>query len=295
MKHKTVALSCLLCVASCIPVFSQNAEDLVSKYGEENGKGYMQPAADVFGATFNSGLFHSAAIKKLGFQAYLGVVTTAAFIPDKRKVFMATTEGDFTPVQTAEAPTILGAAESVEVSGEGGTVYVFPGGLNISMVPFAMPQLSIGSLYGTDVTVRFFALSLSEDVGNLNLFAIGIRHSISQYFEGFPLDLALGGYYNRFVLGDLVESSSWLISGQASKSLKFLTFYGALGYENATFDLQYDQETEDAEIAFELKGSNTIRFTAGVTFNLGPLRLNVDYSLASQQVLTAGLGFAIGE
>ena len=29
----------------------------------------MQPLADAFGATFNTGLFHSATMKKLGFQA----------------------------------------------------------------------------------------------------------------------------------------------------------------------------------------------------------------------------------
>jgi len=39
-------------------VKSQDIESLLEKYTQENGQAYMQPLADVFGASFNSGLFH---------------------------------------------------------------------------------------------------------------------------------------------------------------------------------------------------------------------------------------------
>jgi hypothetical protein len=295
MKFRSFILSGFLSVLTCISAFSQDIEDLVSKYTDENGKGYMQPLADAFGATFNSGLFHSAHLKKMGFQMYLGIIPSVAFISEKRETFTATTEGSFTPVQTAEVPTLFGPSESTEVSGDGGTVYVFPGGLNVTMVPFAVPQLTLGSVFGTDVTIRYFSFSLNEDFGDLKLFSWGLRHSISQYIPALPLDLAVGFYNQYFSLADLVESNSWMISAQASKHIKIFTIYGGLGYENSKMDISYTSEEDATEISFNLKGSNTIRFTAGVTFNLGPVKLNIDYNLADQSVLSAGLGIGINE
>ena len=295
MNTKQIIPAILLIVLSNTLAYPQTVEDLVSKYTEENGIGFTQPLGDALGATFNSGLFHSAHMQKLGFQMYLGLVTSGAFFSEKRETFMATTEGNFTPLQTAEVPTVVGPAESVEVNGDGGTVYVFPAGMNVRMLPFAVPQLTIGSVYGTDVTFRYFARSFNEDVGDLDLFSWGIRHSVSQYFSTLPLDLAVGLYNQRLRLGDILDCNSWFVVAQASKKIKIFTFYGGLGYENAKMDLEYTYEAEDTKVAFQLKGSNNIRFTAGVTFNLGPVKLNVDYSLASQSVLSAGLGIGIGE
>ena len=145
----------------------------------------------------NDGESHSK-LKKI-----VGVVTFVAFISDKRKTFTATTEGDFTPVKTAEVSTLFGPTDPVEVTGDAGTVYVFPGGLNVSMLPFAVPQLTLGSVFGTDLTVRYFAYSTNEDIGKLNLFSWGLRHSISQYVPVLPLDLAVDFYSQQFRLGTL--------------------------------------------------------------------------------------------
>jgi predicted porin len=82
---------------------------------------------------------------------------------------------------------------------------------------------------------------------------------------------------------------------QASKTVKIFTFYGGLGYENSKMKIEYTNQDDDTNISFDLTGSNNIRFTAGLTFNFGPVKLNVDYNLASQSVLCAGLGIGIGD
>jgi len=294
MKTKLIFPAFLIVLFSIPGAYSQNFESLVSKYTEENGKGYMQPLGDALGATFNSGLFHSAHIQKLKFQFYLGVVPSTAFFSAKRETFTASTEGDFTPVQKVKVPTVVGPAESVEVNGNGGTVYVFPAGMNISMLPFAVPQLTLGSVYGTDLTFRYFAYSFDEDIGKLSLFTLGIRHSISQYFSALPLDLAVGVYSQHLTLGDILDCNSWFAVAQASKRIRIFTFYGGLGYENTKTDIEYDRD-DDSQVSFSLKGSNSIRFTAGITFNFGPVKLNVDYNIASQSALSAGLGIGINE
>ena len=297
MNLKRIILFTLAVFFSFSITTSQDIEELVSKYTENNGKGYMQPLADAFGATFNSGLFHTAGLKKLGFQAYLGVVASTAFISDKRTTFEATTQGFMYPDPeiTATAPTVFGPGEAVSVDGPGGTAYVFPAGMNVKMIPFAIPQLSVGSVYGTDLTLRFITFNLGEDFGDLSVFGWGIRHSISQYVEALPLDVALGIYNQSFKAGDIVSANAWVVSAQASKKVLIFTFYGGLAFENTRLDLEYYNDEEDVDIAFNLKGKNSIRLTAGITFNLGPAKLNVDYNIASQSVLSFGLGIGIGE
>ena len=295
MNLKRIILFTLAVFFSFSITTSQDIEELVSKYTESNGKGYMQPLADAFGATFNSGLFHTAGLKKLGFQAYLGVVASTAFISDKRTTFDATTQGFTDPEITATAPTVFGPGEAVSVDGPGGTAYVFPAGMNVKMIPFAIPQLSVGSVYGTDLTLRFITFNLGEDFGDLSVFGWGIRHSISQYVEALPLDVALGIYNQSFKAGDIVSANAWVVSAQASKKVLIFTFYGGLAFENTKLDLEYHNDEEDVDIAFNLNGKNSIRLTAGITFNLGPAKLNVDYNIASQSVLSFGLGIGIGE
>ena len=293
MEHKRI-VTALFTMILLIPAgFSQDLDALVSRYTEKNGPGYMQPLADATGSVFNSGFFHGANMKKLGFQAYLGIITSAAFIPEKNKTFEAVTEGFFTPEQTAEAPTVFGPAKAVSVDGDGGTVYVFSGGLNVNMVPFAIPQLTLGSVYGTDVTFRFFSYSFEKDIGDLTQFSWGIRHSISQYVPDLPLDIAAAFYNSYFKVGTYIDCSSWMISAQASKRILIFTFYGGIGYESSKLNIDYHDE--DTSIAYDLKGNNSVRLTAGITFNLGPVKLNADYNLASQSSFSAGLGIGIGD
>jgi hypothetical protein len=296
MNIKRIIPALMIAVFFSIPVLSQNIDDFISRYSKANGSGYLQPLADVFGANFNTGLFHNAHIKKMGFQLYLGVVASTSFIPDKRKTFMATTEGSFAPVKTAEVPTVLGPAKAVNVSGNNGTVYAFPGGLDVSMLPLAVPQLTVGSVFGTDVTIRYFGYNINKDIGKLTVFSWGLRHSISQYVKVLPFDLAVGFYKQQFNVGDLVKCNSWFVSAQASKRIALFTFYGGLGYENSKMNFHYNYQNDNTQVIdFSLTGSNKIRLTAGLTFNLGPVKLNVDYNLASQSVLCAGLGIGIGQ
>jgi len=273
----------------------QDFEDFMRKYTGANGKAYMQPLADAFGANLNSGLYHNAYIKKNGFQLYVGVAVMDAFIPESNKTFTGTTQGYFSPETSARVPTIFGSSEVVTVEGEGGTTYAFPGGLDISNLPLAVPHLTVGSLMGTDATLRWAAYDIGDEVGKVALFGWGLRHSLSQYLPLKPVDMAVGFYSQLFSVGDVVDATGWVANIQASYPWRFITFYGGLGYERSTLDIAYTYEADDSEVAFDLTGGNTIRTTLGLTLNLGPLKIHSDYTLASQSLLTLGLGVGIGE
>lgn len=274
---------------------AQEIQDLFERYGADEAGGYSQPLADALGANLNSGWFRTAAIHKNKFQLYLGLIVQSATIPEKQRTFTTSTPEHFSPSTTVEAPTIFGPVEGVRVQGANGTAYTFPGGANMKMMPFAVPQISVGGIFGTELLVRFVAADLSDDVGDLKIFGWGIRHSLSQYCKDMPVDIAAGYFYNRFSLGDLSDSRATLINLLASYRMGILEIYGGPGYETSSLDLSYERsggEKEEVDIA--LDGENTIRFTIGVTFNLGALKMNFDYNLARQSVASAGIGLGFG-
>ncbi len=273
---------------------AQKLEDFVSKYTGENGTKYMQPLGDVVGANLNSGFFHNADLKKLGFQMYIGVQTSLAFVSDDNKTFMGVPENELFGTTPIKTPTVFGDIDGGEAVGTGGTVYRFPGGLDIGMVPLLFPQLTVGSVFGTDLTLRFTSLNLGNDFGKLNLFGVGVRHSISQYIPLMPVNIAVGYYYQTFKIGDIVDATTGFASLQASYKLLIFTFYGGLGYETAKLDIGYQFE-DGTDISYNLDGSNSVRLTTGVTFNMGPVKLNVDYNIAKQGTLNFGLGIGINE
>lgn len=284
---------CIFMVTSNL--HAQEFEDFVSKYTGANGQGYMQPLADAFGANLNSGWYHNAYIRQQGFQLYLGVSAMSAMIPDDNKTFRASTQGFFTPEQTAQAATIFGGTEPKYVEGDDGTVFVLPGGLDMQRLPLAVPNLTIGSLFGTSASFRWMAYDLGDEVGTVSLLGWGLRHSLDSYLPPNPLNVAVGFYMQQFDVGDVVDASGWLASAQASYQWRMLTFYGGLGYENSTLDIQYTYEADDSEIAFDLAGNNALRATLGMTLNLGPVKINTDYNLAHQSIFTLGLGLGFNE
>lgn len=304
MKRSVLLLFTLVFLVS---VQGQSLEDYLSKYTQENGKQYLQPFADAFSADFNSGLFHNARLKKMGFQLYVGVVAQVAVIPSSAKFFQAYTEsGIFDPEGPYSVPTVFGPTEGkvVPIKASGNLLeYAFPGGFDLDYVPLAMPQITIGSVFGTDFTARYASIDVT-DVGKIKVFGWGLRHSIDQYLDVLPIDLAVGYYNQSFKIGEYMDASANVLNLQASYSIPVLTFYGGFGYENSKVDVQYTYEGPDVspasinrgdQILFEMEGANTMRFTLGMTINLGPVKLHGDYNMAKQNTFAVGLGIGINE
>ncbi len=271
------------------PVHAQKLNDFAAKYGNENGAGFMQPLADAFGANINSGLFQTANVPLTGFHLNFSVMLMGAPTTDSRKTFSAKTEGFFAPATTTDAPTVFGSTRGKIVTGNGGTAYVFPGGLNMSIFTIGVPQITVGSFYGTEATVRFFQAKVGDNIGQLKLWGIGARHNINQYFKKLPLDVAFGIYQQHFEIGDIVSANATLISAQGSYTASVITFYGGPAVEISNMDVNYDGSS--GKISLSLKSQNSVRFTVGTALTLAFFRLYADYNLASQPAFVLGFGF----
>jgi hypothetical protein len=288
MRRILIAVAAFTALVSA-PLSAQNVENLLSRYVGVNADGYLGPVADYLGASLNGGWTRKARVEP-GFSLRLSLVAAGAPIADKRRTFTGTTDGDFTPVTTREAPTIFGPAEEVVVQGQGGTEYVFAAGLDQTLMATLVPQLEIGSVAGTMLKVRWFGYDAEDDLGDISLMGVGLTHDLSRHFGNLPVDLAVGAYWQSFEIGENLETTAILASLHASRSMGLLTLYGGLGYENSTTDIHFSVSGLEDEVDISLDGDNTVRANLGLSLKLAFFELFADYALASQNAFTIGLG-----
>jgi len=290
----------LLCAILFSPSQSQNTfEQTIEQLSSDNVQGFIQPMLDSFGANMNSGFPGSARIKTRGLTFRVQFIGIGTLIGDAEKTYMATPPAPFAqdPVETA---TVFGG-EGTSVQHQSGIQYKFQNGqVDTRVMPFAVPQLTVGDVFGTQLSFRYAPIPSIDDFPEINLFGLGVRHSVSQYLPHVPLDLAAGVFYQTLSIGDLIDSKAFALTAQASKTFLVLTLYGGLQYETADVNLSYTYtgplppgDQSNRNISLDLKGENRFRLTTGVGLSLGILHLHTDVSFGKVTVLTAGLGFGI--
>lgn len=326
---------------------AQDLSSTIGKVGSQYAKGYLAPAADAFGVDLNSGLFHTAkvgGILPFGLNLYVGLKVSAAIIPSSDQTFsMSYTDtvafsrtyaGQLldikvpTTVTVDNAPTIFGDANrtgqvmfavhqdtTLSVGGvsrtfsldSSGTVPTISGLGKIGIAPLPIPQIGLGSIFGTDIFVRYLPKIKISDYGSVQLLGYGIRHDVSQYIPFCPVDLAIQLGWQNFSISDtsggkLVKESTFAANIEVSKTIAVITFYGGLQIESSSMDVSYnfvpeattfDPNPKPIPISFSLKGKNNFRALLGLTFGLGPVTINADYNIGAVNSVSAGIGVTI--
>ncbi len=267
--------------------------DRFEKLSENNLKSYAQPFATALGTALNSGAYHSASIPDL-FGFSISFRAMYILVPDDQTTFTPTVPPGYTSSSTA---TIFGK-DGKAFAGPGGYI-VYPSGIDVTSVPFAIPQVA-GSFMGSELMLRYFPkISLGET--DLNFFGFGLRHSVSRYIPLVPVDIAVQFLYNSLTVTDLVDLKNIGFNAHASKSFGIFTLYGGLQYESTTFEVTYEIKgdpnsgdpglQQDKKTTVSIDGDNNFRFTLGGALTLAVVVLNLDFSLGSQSVISSGLSF----
>jgi hypothetical protein len=180
---------------------------------------------------------------------------------------------------------------------------------NIPVFPLFAPQLTIGTFYGSSVSLRYIpAIKVNKKLGDFSYFGIGVQHNPAAWLPfPLPLDVSIGLFTQTMKLGTTFKSSATTFGIFGSKTFGTGAFnvapYGGFSYESSSADVSYDYNIEIAvpgvtgtvtspqHITFNLVGENSARITLGAAFKLGFLSLNVDYNIAKYNVVSAGLGF----
>jgi hypothetical protein len=268
-------------------------ENAIRQLDSDMVRGYLQPFLDGFGANMNSGFSGSSDIGN-GFHLRVDIVGMGTLVGSAQKTYKTTPPLPF-PQQEVETATIFGGQGAVVTGPNGLRYYMQNGQLNVDFIPFAIPQLTVGNVFGTQAMFRFFALSGEGDIPSINLFGLGLRHQVSRYLPASPVDVSAGIFYQNFSIGDIMDSNSMAYGLQASKKFSVLTLYGGLQYESTNVDLTYTftgfGSEGDEVVDLSLKGENTFRVYAGAGLSLGFLHLRGDVGLGTVTAISVAIGF----
>ncbi|MVM28943.1 hypothetical protein GO755_02780 [Spirosoma sp. HMF4905] len=250
---------------------AQSVNEYLNAYVGQNKEGYLQPLADLVISGMNTGLQPSVRIENR-FYVRFNLVGLGAMPMASQKTFTATTEGSFAPRQTAIVPTIVGENNSVSVAGTNGLTYVFPGGYALKYLLWGVPQLTIGGIKGTELSLRLVPYDFGGDFGKLQILGLSARHDIGQYFlKNSPLVLNVGYAYNKSDIGRYISLQSHFAYIQAGVSNKHLGAFVWAGYQTGTFDVlySYTENNSPQQIAANLKTKQPFLGGIGLHAQLG--------------------------
>lgn len=296
-------LAVLLAIAGMLAcaLVSPASADLSSKLGALEGnnlKGYLAPLPNAMSTTMNSGIFQSGGVPKQGFSVNFGVHINGASFEDADRVFTPT---DPDGSQSGPVPTVVGDGAAVPHNGPYGQA-VYPGGLDISQFLLPMPQLTIGSVMGTRATVRWFAMDFkNNEIGKIDFLGVGAQHSLNQYIQGLPVDVAIGGFYQKLKLGDgLLDTKALHFDVTASHKfggLIKLEPYVSVGYDTFDMKVKYKftgsgpQNGETLTVDFDqIKNKH---LAAGAQLSLAVVKLHAEFVSAANTGAAIGLSFGL--
>lgn len=178
---------------------------------------------------------------------------------------------------------------------------------DIPLLPLGAPQLTVGTIYGTQVAIRYLpSVKISEELGESKYFGFGIQHNIGQWIPvPMPVDLSAGFFTQNLKIGTLLESKATEYGLYASRTFGpgalNVTPYAGFSLQSSKMTVNYDynysvmingiEQKQTDKISFDLEGENTTKLTVGLAFKLGFLNLNVDYNVAKYSTVGAGVGF----
>lgn len=291
----TLALA-LVCVAGISPPAGAQLSENLGALTGENTRKYLGPLPDALSGTMNAAIFTSGNVPKIGVNFQIGLKLMGVKFDDKDRLYTPTDPPGFTGVPPIEqAPTVIGGTGAVAQSGQGGATMYYPGGFDIDQFAFAAPQLTVGNLMGTRAVVRWFAHDFSAEdfIEKISFFGIGAQHSISQYFDALPVDLAAGIFYQSFKINeDLVNTKTIHVDVTGSRNFGLVQPYAAIGLDSFKMEANYeDSNNPGTFIAVDFDRSTHTRLTAGVLANLPVVKIHAEANLAATNGVAVGLSF----
>jgi len=177
---------------------------------------------------------------------------------------------------------------------------------DISFLPFAAPQVGIGTILGTRAVFRYIpeieipGVDVTEDIGAFSWFGWGVQHNPGVFFPTpLPLDISVGFFKQTLKVGDIFEANTTAYGLTVSKQLGTgafnITPYAGYLIEKSEMHFTYDfvVDDEEFEIDFTLEGENKSRITLGLSLRLLLFNINADYNIGNYNSITVGFMFAI--
>ncbi len=210
---------------------------------------------------------------------------------------------DASVIVATKATTIQANNQSYNVPAENIVLGDVRGILNDpGIFPSFAPQLSVGTVFGTQATVRWLPkITIDGDVGDLKYFGFGIQHNPAIWFSNpLPVDLSFSFFTQHLEIGTgVLDVNTTAFGLNVSKTfgnfLASVTPYAGFLIENSEMKADYDYEIAPGlviPVQFELDGENDNRLTLGLGASLVGINIFADYNFST--VNTASLTVMYG-
>ena len=337
VKTVVLVLCTLLTIHSVSAQTDQNDSfiDRIKQLDLSNLAAYADPLMTSLGVALGTGIFYSAYSHDV-FEFDVGLRVMNVGIPASARYFTGTAvvcslangQLDCYDVEVENTSTIFGPGETTTVPTSGTAIAippVFPGGFDITSLPFAIPQVNIGLPFGFEIGLGYLPLALTFPLNrekNLYFLRLGGKLGINKFpflrKVTLPCALAIGGFYQRARLkGEAgvgeVTMTLWNLQVLASRRLDTRSFFDVepfvgAGIEGTKFNFQYDFEKvipdtvgglptdsiaviEDIDVNFYQQ--SRLRAIIGMTFYLGPVYLHYDYNIVTYKTHNIMLGVTV--
>lgn len=284
------ALTLTALLLTAVPASAQLDANLGSLEGD-NAKGYLTPLSGALAATLNSSIFTTANVGQGVFSGHLQVNVMGVSFDDADRTYRPGDPTGFQSTETVDAPTVIGDTQAVEQSGQNGTVLYHPGGFDLENFTIAAPQLELSGFLGSRALIRWISVDLGDaDLGSLELFGLGVQHSISQYLAAPPVDLAVGVFWQSFKIGDgLVDADALQFMAMASKQYSVIEPYVGLGFDMFDMQSEYTDDSSGENVAVDFDPESNVHMTAGARLNLKYVQIHGEFNVAAETGVAVGL------
>lgn len=184
------------------------------------------------------------------------------------------------------------------------------GGDYKTMIAF-VPQFEMGSLWGTEMLVRFIPpVKLSEEIGKFAFYGLGLKHSLTRYFDDPGFDLAVQGVFQITSLENTVGVTGASLKADAnimnlnihgSKRFEVVEVYGGLSLETIKIDSRFtfllpkevqdqlgiiDDKPQTSDLVFK---DTNIKGVLGVKKDFSNFSACLDFNFSQFNILSFGL------
>lgn len=321
LRARWALAAALLLLGAASGLRAQSVSRSIQLLAARDAKLYLHPVTTGIGASLNSGWYRSARVHPfLHFD--VGIAAMGALVPSVDNTFRPilpdtlTFEGSlysnpYGAGRGPTTPTAVGPAKGITIDPQGAYrqaliaagkdpasyALPFPDGYDIPAVPMAVIQARAGLPFGNEVTVRWLpSVTVDQDLGAVTSFGVGLKHSVTHWFPGFPIDVAVEGGLQSLHIGSYLTGSARNAALIVGRDFSVLSLFAAGELEHSDVTIRYTVDNPNLpenqlHVTVRDQGDNSSRLVAGLSLDFLVLKLSAAYTRSSYNVVSAGVSF----
>ncbi len=185
-------------------------------------------------------------------------------------------------------------------------------GTNQNYIIAAVPQLTIGSYFSTEMLIRYVPpIVFDENIGKFSFFGIAAKHAFTNWIQDSPVDAAVQiGFQHSSITNEVGVTKAKLeavtdlfaVNIHASRRFNWIEPYAGFSFEslasegsytftlpaNIKEEIGYDIDPQTVPVSLE---DNAVKLTLGVTGYAGPLQIFASTGIAKHLIFSGGIAY----